>query len=124
MKRENEGVVECRATPDSDAVLYDLRRSCDGVRVSAERMEDLLDSFIEMQAAPGPTSEKVPTMFGKVRSYVSDEFKDNEVHAAPLQDQIEASRSRRRRSAPAIYSVDCSPPKKRKTLRNFDSESI
>lgn len=66
------------------------------MRVSAKRVENLLNKFIEMQAAPGPNPEQVATMFDKVCPYVPDEFKDNEDYAASSQDQIEASRRKKK----------------------------
>ncbi|KAJ0405910.1 hypothetical protein ATCC90586_005855 [Pythium insidiosum] len=60
-----------------DLTANDLRY--DGVQVTAERAQTLLDS-IETQPKPAPNPEKVVDIYKNVRPYVPEEFQDDPVY--------------------------------------------
>lgn len=87
MKDSEPGTVRCFVDPDGDPVVCDIRRRYDGIVTDDGRVRTVFQVHLDPLPIPATNTEKVLTMYTKVRQYVPEEFQDDPLYAAPTAEQ-------------------------------------
>ncbi|KAE9049314.1 hypothetical protein PR003_g3344 [Phytophthora rubi] len=83
MQEDKPGVVTCKKGPDAAGVSQDLRRKYDGIVTDGTRVRVLFETDLAALPNPPPNSEKIQTIYNKVRRYVPEEFRDDPLYDPP-----------------------------------------
>jgi hypothetical protein len=83
MHEDKPGVVTCKKSPDAAGVDQDLRRKYDGIVTDGTRVRVLFETDLAALPNPPPNSEKIQTIYNKVRRYVPEEFRDDPMYDPP-----------------------------------------
>ncbi|OWZ09333.1 hypothetical protein PHMEG_00017983 [Phytophthora megakarya] len=93
MGEDKPGVVTCMEGPDSDG---------DGIVTDGTRVRVLFDTDLQALSNPPPNSEKIQTIYNKVRRFVPEEFQNDFLYDPPnAEDERKAKQIQKDRTAAA-----------------------
>lgn len=91
MEHANPGIIECRKKPGDNPDTFDIRKSYDGIIVSAERVMQLWDG-VQKLGSPAVNPEKVHDLRKNIFPYVPAEFGDDPLYKKPSAEEEMAAK--------------------------------